>query len=333
MNKMKFTKILFLFFCALLIKNSIVFNSVKAIDSENENFMPSSQNVFKTNKKGLFYEKKEIIKDYTFDQSETGENLFRNLIEKIILYLKKLLTPISILLLTWSGVYLFLSRSNEEELKKRKNEVFGIGAGFTIILLSITLVDNVFFGEQGQILQSSCEGGLSGCESDMKLYATNGILEIKGILSFVMSFVIAIAVAFLIFATYTLMFSGEEEEQIEKAKKRILFSIVGIGILISIQDFVNAFLDTNGKLTTPNVSALLGLGGYWSNKILGFIGLISVFALVWAGVQMIINFGDEEKVEEGKKIFKFVIIGLVIAFSLWTIIRFFLTAGAPYNLS
>ena len=64
-----------------------------------------------------------------------------------------------------------------------------------------------------------------------------------------------------------------------------------------------------------------------SNIILGFLGVFGVLAIVWAGVQMIIHFGDEEKITKSKNIIMYVVIGLFIAAIAWTVIRFFLNPG------
>lgn len=299
------------------------------------NALPSSQEIFAPD--GLFESEKNIVRDYTGSTgSTTGNTMFRNLMEKIISFLGKLLAPITIALLSWSAIYLFLSRNNEEEVKKRKNEVFAVFAGFAVILLSTSLIDNIFFGKEGEILRGSCgdltsQSARDACilnlESTISVFAGNATKEIEGLIDFVTTFAVAIAVLFLGFTAYTLIFAGEDEEQTTKSKKRIIYSIVGIAILISMPKIIAALTDSNKKLVMPDVSALLQIGGYWTNKILGFIGVLAVSSLVWAGFQMIIHFGDEEKVENAKKIFQYVIIGLVLAFSSWTIIRFFLTAG------
>ncbi|MCK5460740.1 hypothetical protein KAI58_02045 [Candidatus Gracilibacteria bacterium] len=303
------------------------------------NSLPSSQDVFGItgNDQGLFANENDIIRDYTGGATEfSGNQIFRHLIEQIIDFLKKLLAPITIALLTWSAIYLFLSRNNEEEIKKRKNEIFAAFAGFTIILLSTSLVDNIFFGVEGEILRDSCDHISSKIdrkicieefEYNISKFTLNANIEIEGIINFITTFAVSLSVLFLAFTTYTLILAGEDEEQTTKTKKRIIFIIIGIAILVSTSDIVSTLVDDNKKLVLPNASALLSIGGYWTNKVLGFLGLLSVTMLVWAGFQMVANFGDEEKVEDSKKIFRFVIIGLILAFSSWTIIRYFLTAG------
>ncbi len=259
------------------------------------------------------------IKDYSnisIDGRSCQNREIRCIIESIIEYLKKLLLPIAIVLLMWSGIYLLLVRTDEEAFKKRKNEVFGIFAGFMIILISASLIDNVFFGTQGEILQGA----------DTSWFAQSALIQINGLVNFLLTFVVPVGVLVLIVSAFQLIIGGGDDEQMSKAKKKIIYVIIGIAVILLTQSIVGAL--TGGEEIKPiNAKPYLIILVSWINWILGFIGVLGVLAIVWAGISMIAHFGDEERVESAKNIIKFVAIGLIIAFSSWTIIRFFLTAG------
>jgi len=260
------------------------------------------------------------VKDYTTGTTWAGETCkgkeLRCVAEKILTYLKKLLIPIAIVSITFAGLYLLIVRNNEEEFKKRKNEVFGVFAGFIVILLSASLIDNMFFGSEGQILQGE----------DNTEMAKSVLSEITGLLEFLKTFIVPSGLLVLIFYVFKLIFRSDEEEEMEKMKKRILYIIVGIAVILISEEFVKATFGGE-KIHVPEAEAILSIGVKWINIILGFLGVIGVFVIVWAGTQMVFHFGDEELVENSKNIIKFVVIGLVVAFSAWTIVRFFLMGG------
>ncbi len=301
-------KIFLAFFISIISISSFIGN-VKAVDSSD------------VLKDGTILGEKIEIKDYS-EKSISGESCegreLRCVAENIIEYLKKLIVPIAIVSLTFAGLYLLIVRNNEEEFKKRKNEVFGVFAGFIIILLSATLIDNMFFGTEGQILQGELDGNTELAQRVLK--------EITGLLDFLKTFVIPIGVLTLIFYVFKLIFRADEEEEMENMKKRILYIIVGIAVILISEEIVKALFGGE-KIHVPEAESILSVAVKWINIILGMLGVIGVFMIVWAGTQMIFHFGDEELVENSKSTIKFVVIGLVVAFSAWTIVRFFLMGG------
>lgn len=63
---------------------------------------------------------------------------------------------------------------------------------------------------------------------------------------------------------------------------------------------------------------------------LSAIGAISVIMLVWGGLRYILSGGDSKKITDAKNTILYAIIGLIIAFLSYAIIRFVLNAiGAP----
>jgi PKD repeat protein len=58
------------------------------------------------------------------------------------------------------------------------------------------------------------------------------------------------------------------------------------------------------------------------NYLLGFLGLVLVIVIIWAGVLMIFSGGDEENVTKGRKIILYAIIGLIIILLSYTIVNF-----------
>lgn len=62
--------------------------------------------------------------------------------------------------------------------------------------------------------------------------------------------------------------------------------------------------------------------------LLGFLTLIVVILIMWAGFSILTAAGDEEKVKSGKKIIFRAIIGLLIIFFAWSITTFIIGNGS-----
>lgn len=289
----------------------ILFTGITLIDA-----VPSSAGVF--GEGGSILGEGLDIGDYTIGGENCEGKALRCVAENIIEYLKKLVIPIAIVSLSYAGLYLLIVRNEEEVFQKRKNEVFGIFTGFMIILLSATLIDKMFFGMEGEVLN----GG------DNDIIAKNVLTEINGLISLLEMLVIPIALLVIIFSAFKLIFRSDEDEELSKMKSRIIYVLVGIAVVLTTGEIVQHFTGGGGPVgVVPDAEPIIRIAVNWINYLLSFLGVVGVLVIVWAGAQMVIHFGDEERIENSKSIIKFTVVGLIIGFSAWTIVRFFLMAG------
>lgn len=264
------------------------------------------------------------LKDYA--GSGSGEGQVRNFMEVMWNFLQKLMIPLLIVLLTWAGVELFLSRGDEDKLKKKKAQVFATAVGFGIVILAVSLVERVFFGTTGEIL---VEG------TDPSIFAKSGSAEIIGIINYVTTFVAAVAVAFLVYAVFRLIFGAEDDAELTTMKKQAIYSGIGIILIISSRALVEMFM-TGGGVGTGGTMSVFDMARItsihpgivrWINIMLSVIAVMAVVSLIWGGIRMITHFGDDGAVEEGKKILLYSVIAIVLAFTAYTLARHFLSPG------
>lgn len=55
--------------------------------------------------------------------------------------------------------------------------------------------------------------------------------------------------------------------------------------------------------------------------VLNLAALLALLALIWGGIKMIIDFGGEESVKQGKKIITWAIIGLIVVAASYAIVK------------
>lgn len=253
------------------------------------------------------------------DPDLKGAYQVRNIVSVIIQFLERMMVPIAIVFLFWSALNLLIERGNEEQFSKRVRQIVWTGAGFMLFAFAFTMVDFMFFGVQGNILEGNIErfGGVARA-------------EVLGLVNFVSSFIVAVGVFYLVFGAIQLILLGEQEEQTGKMRRQIIFSIIGILLVASANIIANIFFSGNpggDQNLSVNSPLLIAQVVYWTNTVLSFVALGAVVAIIWAGVQLVLHFGNEEAVNRSKKIITYAIIGLVLAFSAFTIVRFFLTPG------
>ena len=63
------------------------------------------------------------------------------------------------------------------------------------------------------------------------------------------------------------------------------------------------------------------------NYFLGFLGLLAVFMIVYAGILLVTAQGEEEQVGKGKKIIMWAAIGLIVIMLSFAIVRVVVGAG------
>jgi len=139
-----------------------------------------------------------------------------------------------------------------------------------------------------------------------------------------------IAVAMFLYGGYIYLTSAGEETMTEKAKKSILWSIIGIIIVITSRLIAtilmpransnSVFLDTKNLLTAdsakPGFESIIGI----TNFILGFVASIAILMIIYGGYLFMMPSGDENTQEKGKTILIQAIIGLIIVILSYTLV-------------
>lgn len=293
---------------------------------EASNLLPNSAEVF--HGETMFYQdlSKNGIRDITGVHNPqdglAGALKLRNIFGYVIAFIKRLLVPVAIIIIVIAG-FVIITNRNTDAMKKRKDQVIAIIAGFFTIMISVVLVDEIFFGKVGEIFQGQDEPSIK--------FAQNAFMQLDGVINFATTFLVAIGVLMLVLASYRLIFGATNEENMTNARNQLIWSIIGIAIVLSAKTFVR-LVTPDGRLfgpvaKAPDLMLLLGLGTHWINYIFGFLGIVGVIAIIYSGARMIFFFGDDEQVNKSKTTIMHVVIGLIIAFSAYTIVRYFVLLG------
>lgn len=78
-----------------------------------------------------------------------------------------------------------------------------------------------------------------------------------------------------------------------------------------------------GGIENPlgNTSTITGLLIQVIQFLLGLVGVLALLALIIGGVRIILAFGSEDKLRDGKKIIWWAIVGLIVVIASFAIIR------------
>jgi len=120
-----------------------------------------------------------------------------------------------------------------------------------------------------------------------------------------------VAVIFIIIGGVMYMLSGGNKDAIERAKKTVIYAMVGLAIVLAAPLF---YKEIKAILSGDNPgSELQRILLNTLKLLLSIVGFLAIVSMVVGAIWMFTAVGDEEKYELGKKTATYAILGLVIA--------------------
>jgi len=136
--------------------------------------------------------------------------------------------------------------------------------------------------------------------------------------------IVVIAVVFMVIGGIMYMVSGGNENMVKRAKQTWTGAVVGLAIALAAPAFLNEILNilqakdiagTGSAITIKQIAVNV------LNFLLSIFGVIAIISLIIGGGMYLTAYGDEKRLDSGKKIVTYAIIGIVIALSALAVIR------------
>ncbi|PID86474.1 hypothetical protein CSB08_00640 [Candidatus Gracilibacteria bacterium] len=217
---------------------------------------------------------------------------------------------------------LISSGKSEEELGNFKKGIIWISLGIVIMQISYSFVKLLF------------DKGVNQNLADRLV--KNMIEPIIGILEAGASFFF---IAMAIYSFYRLITAAGNEESVKSGKMTIFYSIIGYIVVKLSKTLVEVVY---GKLNCPSnpfdpsecirVPKVEGFSGIVTNIINwanGFIGIVTILMIIYAGYNLLFSGGDEEMVKKAKFTILYIAIGLFLLVTNYMILIFFLDPINP----
>ncbi len=231
-------------------------------------------------------------------------------------------SSIAIVVIVIASIKLISTSTEEDAAKSKNNLIMGI-IGLLIIQMADVAVKKVFFGETGDLF---VERG-----TYLETYLTaeeGGINFFRGILGFINILIGAIAILVLVVRGFTLIVSGGDEEAMGKAKKHVLYAIIGL-VVVGISEIVVRGVIFPARwenveeleLEMVNVANANTVIISLTNYISSFVSILAFVALFFAGYKYVISGGNEEAIQSVKKTFVSAFIALLLAMGAFAIVN------------
>jgi hypothetical protein len=138
----------------------------------------------------------------------------------------------------------------------------------------------------------------------------------NSLLSNLQKIIALIAIIFIVIGGLMYIFSTGDEKKIETAKKIWTGAVIGFVIVLVAPSLLKeigkifGWTDTSG--TTTNALGLYAIATNVLNTLLSIAGIIAIIFLIVGGITYMTSQGDEKRVETGKKIITYSVIGIAL---------------------
>ncbi len=264
-----------------------------------------------------FDENNQFIKVTTWWE----KGLFNTLI-RFARDLKNLFYAIATIYFLVIALKLIFASNTEEELWKFKKWIIWITVGLIVMQLAFAFAKIMF--DQGV----SARLGASLLEH-----------MVWPIILLIQTLASIFFIAMAIFAFYSLVTANGNEEAIKKGKTTILHALIGFMIVRFARGLVEAFyghidcgsfalwfitVEGENCINTVDISEWTGIIITILNWFNGFVAIAVLLMIIYAGAQILLSAGDEEKIKKWKTSIIYIAIWLGILALNYLILTFFL---------
>ena len=164
-------------------------------------------------------------------------------------------------------------------------------------------------------------GGLGGIatptETNIQTGAAEAALQIQGVIGFFSYLIAALGVLMIIFSGAKALSSFGKEDAVTQMRNTVTGVITGIVLLIvgpAVKMTLGLATDASATLPNGTISAspviirVIGI----VDTLLQFLGLVAVAIVIYAGILMILNNGNDEQYTKAKGLIVRALIGLTI---------------------
>jgi hypothetical protein len=149
---------------------------------------------------------------------------------------------------------------------------------------------------------------------------------VEGLLSSVLAalqgIIVTLSLVFIVFGAVMYVLSAGDDGRMKTAKSAITAALIGLALGLAAPSFLKEIGTVLGwsDTTTSSALSLTTIATNVLNFFLSIIGILAIIMMVVGGTMYLTAAGDEDRIDEGKKIVKYSIIGIAIALAALVIV-------------
>ncbi|MDP2691693.1 MAG: hypothetical protein U1C97_02175 [Candidatus Gracilibacteria bacterium] len=237
---------------------------------------------------------------------------------------KQLLGPVLVFIIAGFGIQLIIARGEEERFSQIMKNFLYVLVGVAFVILA------QYLSETFSLYKSGSSGATTfiSTEGDVSITASRFTVQLGIIVKFLRYTLGGIAFFYIVKSGATILLSPEEETA-TKEKEVFLYGFVGFLLIMISEALVNVVFDINTLpgVTQVNVGGGIALITNVTDLFLASLSGLFLFTLVIGGAMYTFSAGSEERGTKATNIIIGSLLGLVIAFSSYTIVHEFAAGG------
>jgi hypothetical protein len=138
-----------------------------------------------------------------------------------------------------------------------------------------------------------------------------------GILSAIQKIIVVLALVFIMIGAVMILTSAGNSGMVEQGKGAITMALVGLALGVAAPSLLKelSIIIGWGPGSGGTALTLSQIAVNVLNFLLGTMGIVALVMLVIGAIMYLTSAGDEDRIDKGKEIFKYSLIGVVLAMS------------------
>lgn len=266
------------------------------------------------------------IGDFFFSPANSGGDGIIWAFTVVAFNIKNVVMVLAVIFLVLAVIKLLFSSNDEEHVKKWRSSIIWVTVGIFFMQMTFSIWRALILPDES----SGINGSLGWTIWESVLGPIVSILQFLASLAFFLM---------ILYAFYTIVWSAWDEEKLKKWKRTIIYGFIGFFLMRFPAEIIRYIYggvecDTHVhwllricRMENPNPSGLVELIGRVILYFNGFLMLVCVILIIYAGWLVMISWGDEEKLKKAKSTILYVLIGFVVLVASHAIFRFFILRG------
>jgi len=145
------------------------------------------------------------------------------------------------------------------------------------------------------------------------------------IMATVQKIIVTLALVAMIVGSLMYVSAGVNPSLVDKAKETISAALIGLALAVAAPSLLKELAGILGwpsnNATVNNSLTLSAIAINVLNSLLGIFGVISLIMMIVGAGFYLTSAGDEDRIDKGKEIFKYSVLGILIAMSAMVLLR------------
>ncbi len=265
---------------------------------------------------------KEVYNDLPAPVAGSAESQFADLVKNVVQNARYILGAIAIAMIVYSGFRMVTGWGNDDVYSKQRLNLLYSIIGLAIVGMAGEL-STIFSLDKGGFLKDS---------NAIVRTTTLFNQQTQIIITFIKYTIGAITVLLIVRNGLRMITMGSSEDKIETDKKNLVYSIIGL-VMIVIAD--NAVRNVFYKLDVtsypsggvkPAVDAARGVQEIvgFTNLVVSIVGPVAILALLAGGVMYMTAAGQEDRMTTAKRLILAALAGIIIMYGAFAIVSTFI---------